>query len=408
MRQLGHGQSIVFFASPEVDRSIRACELSPLESSATISSEDILRWAMWQTCEHIKHYIPQWAQQGIDYKRRNNAWNLYESKPHTLDALQELRSSWEEPDARTLEEMYEEQPKFHTAVHPAFQFSDLKERLDYLGVSQLSDSRMDEEQERQVSHEAEQERQRELPPKVEPALSTLHDALRLLIRSGIFNPDHNSPFIPLFSPLRTRHKWCKALFSTTDFATTIKGGISVGDYLRPVNWILSVPKHCVLIVLSPFEVNELLPMIWKSKHVYLHLYAPRVNRNMKSTEDLRFFSIPPLPVSPDPLTFISDPMLQLNLWAGQLYLKDFETYKQLCQVLGLVGAESGPSMWDSDGFVKPENRLGAMKEKCEMIVSPIVFLKELFSLRRKGMAYTQTHMGKILNVRPLEEKDFDH
>ncbi|KAG6871980.1 hypothetical protein C0992_010014 [Termitomyces sp. T32_za158] len=302
--------------------------------------------------------------------------------------------------------MYERQPNSHiTALHPAFQFSDLKERLDYLGVSQLGDPKTDEEQERQVAHEAEQERQRELLPKVEPASSILDNALKLLIRFGIFN--RGPPFIPLFSPLGTKHKWCKALFSTTDFATTIQGGISVGDYLRPVNWILSVPKHRVLIVLSPFEVNELLPMIWKSKHVHLHIYTPRVNRTMKSTEDLRFYSMPPLSASPDPLTFIRDPMLQLNLWAGQLYLKDFETYKELCQVLGLIGAESGPSIWDSDGFVKPENRLGAMKEKCQMIVSPVMFLRELFSLRRKGLAYAPTHMGKVLDVKPLEEKDFD-
>ncbi|KAG6871794.1 hypothetical protein C0995_016567 [Termitomyces sp. Mi166 len=408
MRQLGRGQSVIFFAPSEVDRSIRACELSPLDSSAKIGSKDILRWVMWQTCEHIRHYLPHWAQQGIEYKRRNDAWVSHEKDPYASDALQTLRTAWEGRDARTLEEMYEEQPNNQAAgLHAAFQHSDLKERLDDLGVSQLGDPKTDEEQERQVAHEAERERQRELPPKVQPASPTLHKALESLIRSGVFNPDHTSPFIPLFSPMVTTHEWSEALFSTKDFATTIEGGVSVGDFLRPVNWILSVPKHHVLVVLSPFEVNKLLPMIWKSEYVHLHIYAPRVNRNMRTMEDLRFFSIPPLPASLDPLAFIPNPMLKLNLWAGQLYLKDFETYKQLCRVLGLVGAESGPRMWDSDGFVKREDRTGAMKEQCRMVVSPVVFLKELFSLRRKGMAYSPTHMGKILNVRPLEEKDFD-
>ncbi|KAG6814907.1 hypothetical protein H0H93_011790, partial [Arthromyces matolae] len=259
--------------------------------------------------------------------------------------------------------------------------------------------------ERQVSQEAERERQRELPPKVEAAVPHLHDALRLLIKDGTFKPGGASPFIPLFT--FGGHKWSKALFSTRDFAETIKSGSSTGDFLRPVNWILSVQAHRVLVVLSPHEVNLCLPLISKSKHVYLHVYTPRVNRTMKTTEDLRFFTIPELPASPDLLPFIPSLMLQVNLWAGQLYLKDFATYQQLCRVLGLIGAEAGPQSWDSDGFVKPEDRVEGMKEECIMRQSPVTFLKELFSLRRKGIGYEPTHIGKILAVKPLEKKDFD-
>ncbi|KAG6887948.1 hypothetical protein C0995_011388 [Termitomyces sp. Mi166 len=409
MRQLGRGQSVVFFAPKEVDQSIRACELCPLEPLEKVTTADILRWSMWQTCEHIRRYLPHWAQQGMEYKRRNDAWILHECDPLAPGALKKLRSSWEEPDARTLDEMYEAQPDQDvTSFHPAFQLSNLKERLDQLGIVELSDVRADEEQERQVSKEAEKERQRELPPKVKPAAPQFHEALKSLIESGAFSPGPASPFIPLFSPLRSKHEWSDALFSTIDFAKTVKGGASVGDFLRPVNWILSVPEHRVLIVLSPFEVNKLLPMIWKNKHVHLHVYAPRVNKNMKSTEDLRFFTVPPLPTSSDPLAFAPDLILQLNLFAGQLYLKDFETYQRLCRVLGIIGAESGPRIWDSDGFVKPEDRTGAMKEQCQMAVSPVMFLKELFSLRRKGMGYAPTHMGNILNVKPLDSKDFEH
>ncbi|KAG6851313.1 hypothetical protein C0991_009445 [Blastosporella zonata] len=363
---------------------------------------------MWQTCEHIQRYLPHWAQQGVEYKHRNDAWTLHESDRSAPNALDILRSSWEEPDARTLEEMYEEQPNLQaTSNHLAFQLPHLRNRLDYLGVTELGDSKTDEEQERQVAKEAEIERQRELPPKVQPATSSLHQAVKALVESGEFNSNAQSPFVPLFSPLGNKYKWSTALFSTRDFATTIRDGASVGDFLRPVNWILSVPQHRVLVVISPFEANQLLPMIWKSKHVHLHIYTSRVNKTMKSTEDLRFFSVPPLPALSDPLVFIPGPMLQLSLWAGQLYLKDLETYKQLCRLLGLIGAESGPSMWDSDGFVKPENRTGEMKKQCQMDMSPVIFLKELFSLRRKGMGYAPTHMGKILDVKPVEQKDFE-
>ncbi|KAG6816476.1 hypothetical protein H0H87_005763 [Tephrocybe sp. NHM501043] len=408
MRQLGRGQSVIFLAPLEVDRSIRACALFPLEGSAQITAADILRWTMWNTCAHIQRCLPHWAQQGIEYKRRNDAWILHESDTSAPNALQTLRSSWEEPDARTLEEMYEEQPNQVTSNHPAFELPHLRERLDYLGCTDLGDPKADEEQERQVAKEAERERQRELPPKVQPATSNLHEGLNALVKSGTFNPMGGSPFAPLFSPLDTQHKWSVALFSTQDFVTTIKGGKTTGDYLRPVNWILSVPAHQVLIVISPFEANALLPAISKSKHVHLHIYTPRVNKNMQSTEDLSFFSVPALPASTDPLSFITEPMMQLNLWAGQLYLKDLEMYTQLCRFLGLIGTESGPRMWDIDGFVKAENRTGAMKKQCQMVLSPVAFLKLLFNLRRKGMGYEATHMGKILNAKPLELKEFEH
>ncbi|KAG6811340.1 hypothetical protein H0H92_007885 [Tricholoma furcatifolium] len=416
MRQLGRGQTVVYFAPMEVDRNIRVCPLFPLDNSAKITASDILRWAMWQSCEYIRHYIPHWAQQGIEYKHRNDAWTLHEngrSAPEP-NALETLRASWEQLDARTLDEMYEAQPDAKvTPVHAAYEMPHLKERLDRLGISSLEDPRTDEEQERQVAQEAEQEHQRELPPKLEPAVSTLHKDVALLVTSGIFNSSSStSPFIPLFSPLGTIHQWSTALFSTKDFARTIKGeDLAVGDFLRPVNWIISVPGRRVLIVLSPFEVNELLTRIQNSKHIHLHLYSPRVNRNMKTTEDLRFYSIPMLPaidspLTPDPLGFIPAPMLQLNLWAGQLYLKDLETYQQLCRVLGLVGAEYGSPLWDSDGFIKPEHRVGPMKEECQMLISPVKFLKDVLSLRRKGMGFEPTHMGRVLSAKLLDITHF--
>ncbi|KAG6825343.1 hypothetical protein H0H93_000818, partial [Arthromyces matolae] len=150
MRQLGRGQSVTFFAPLEVDRSIRACELRPLDSSAEIHSEDVLRWAMSQTCEHIRHYLPHWAQQGSEYIKRNEAWNLYERNQTASDALGTLRASWEDPDARTLEEMYAPSPNYETTTsHPAFNIPDMKKHLDDLGIFHLGDAKTDEEQERQ-------------------------------------------------------------------------------------------------------------------------------------------------------------------------------------------------------------------------------------------------------------------
>ncbi|KAF8063995.1 hypothetical protein FPV67DRAFT_1608613 [Lyophyllum atratum] len=406
MRLLGVGQSVMFFAPPEVDRVIR--ERGHIPPAEKVEVVDILRWVMQETCRYIQHHLSHWAQQGVEYKRRKDAWDLYESQDSTQVSRERLRSSWEEPDARSLEELYAPPPHHQSsAVHPAFQIPDLKQRLDDLGVSSLENPEMDEEHEREVSHEAERERQIDRPERAEAAPSSIQPNLRRLIVDGTFN---GSTFVPLFYPPDDLGKlrWSTELLSTMNFATTIKGGKSTGYYLRPVNWILSGTKARVLVALSPYEVNELLPEIQKSKHVHLHIYSPRVNQARRSFEDLTFFSIPALPPTWSP--FPQNQISQLNLWAGQLYLKDHGTYKNLCLILGIVSYDSTGENghWKTGGFIEPTDRRGLMAEECKLEISPLPFLKELISSRRKGMNYSSTHMGKIVDGRRLtQETDFE-
>jgi hypothetical protein len=79
-----------------------------------------------------------------------------------------LRDAWLQPAARSLEEMYglSINGSFKTVMNiPAMQ-----KRLDDLGITAVRDVRLEEEQEREVSHEVEQEQQIERPPKVAPAV----------------------------------------------------------------------------------------------------------------------------------------------------------------------------------------------------------------------------------------------
>ena len=50
----------------------------------------------------------------------------------------------------------------------------------------------------------------------------------------------------------------------------------------------------MLVLLSPFEVNLLLPDIRASKHVHLHLYSPRTFQRRKPSDDLKLYVIPSL------------------------------------------------------------------------------------------------------------------
>ncbi|KAI0318912.1 hypothetical protein OF83DRAFT_1113237 [Amylostereum chailletii] len=416
MRQLGVSQSVMFIAPAEIDRHIRkAAKLSDDERVQTV---DVLRWAMLETCADIERHIPHWAEQGIDYKRRSTVYREHSSSSTSSD-VDRLSRGWLRPEGQTLEQMYGLASSETDALRRAvFKDAELSARLKSIGVTDLLDTRLAEEQEREVNHEVEREREVERPLKESPAIHEAHDDVRWLIRTGTIRPG-SSQFLSFDESLgmnprvRGATSWSKDLMVTKDFARTTKTTQprNLHDYLRPVNWILSCKDRrgiLRLVALSPFEVNEFLPIIRKGamSGIHLHLYAPHVVQSMEPFSDLRFFCIPPLPVS---WTLPSTLRIQLGVFAGQLYLDDFETYMELCKFLGLYmgHGNSDGIRKQSDGFVRPRDRPAGEEKWSPFQESPVAVLKELVGLRRKGMTYLSTHMGQVLSARKLREsRDF--
>lgn len=417
MRRLGYsgGQSVMFYAPPEVDRRIRTSQ--GIEQTQDVRVIDALSWVMGETCAHIEHHIPHWIEQGVDYNRRSAANQAFASV--TGADVERLRESWLQPAARSLEDMYGVASGSQSLIRAASAFPTIQQRLEFLGVTQVRDARMEEEQEREVDHEVELELQLERPPRVPAAKHRLDDDVRHFVHSGVVRNNSRS-ILPLMSPLSSGghrlhppNPWSKSLFSTRDFMTTTAGAremTMLTEYLRPVNWILSTTQQAtrMFVVISPFEANELLPDIRTSRYVRLHMYAPRTIQSMKSLDNLGFYCVPPLPADGVlPISPSLDIRCQINLWAGQLYLDKYETYLRLCLLLGLSSSDAADALpMESDRFVKRENRTGEMAELCLLEKSPLPLLKQLFVLRRKGMNHAPTHMGKIMHARILTNEDF--
>ncbi|KAH8997135.1 hypothetical protein EDB86DRAFT_928055 [Lactarius hatsudake] len=403
MRQLGKGQSVIFFAPGEVDRRIRGLIPRGQESKKGVRVIDILRWAMYETCWDIGHHLPHWAQQGVDHHRRFSAYKRYNS---TGD-LGILKNSWLQRESRTLEEMYEPASDAQVAgLTPEISaIPSLRERLEHLGVTQLTDVRMAEEQEREVNHEVEREYHVKPPPKVYPAKHSIRDGLRNFIHTGSL-PIPSKSIIPLFSQtgidktLDSSEEWSRSPLATTDFfiTTQCSSAAHLSDYLRPVNWVLSSGsgRDSIAIVISPHEANKLLPIIRKSGKVRLHVYAPRVTASMRSFSDLAFYTIPDSPAKA--WTAPTHLQIELNLFAGQLYFDSREQYQQVCELLALHMAHPGAKHVEVDGFVPPTYRTG---EKSPFSVSVMSIFKELTGLRRKGMGFGGTDLGCVLDARPL-------
>ncbi|KZT27616.1 hypothetical protein NEOLEDRAFT_1060414 [Neolentinus lepideus HHB14362 ss-1] len=419
MRKLGRpgGHSVMFVAPREVDTKIR--EAARKDCHEQVTTLDVVRWAIFETCANIQHHVPHWVQQGIDYYAREKAWQEYHSCVDPSTSI--LASAWLQVEAQPLEAMYgnvDGDGAGVSLIRAGSMIPEIRERCEMLGVTSLHDPRAEEEQEREVSHEMEREWQVERPAKVKPASHRLHPDVLHFVRTGKVVSGSNA-LSKAFSSINEASShlslWSRQLLATTDFHTTTTGksaGRPSGDYLRPVHWIVS--NKCVesetrvLVIMSPYEVNELLPEIRKSSNVHLHVYTPRVTQTMRSCDDLRLYCIPPLPVSwqlPEPII-----IAQLNLVAGQLYLNDYDAYQLLCDFLGLCTREvrdvGGVSI-QSDGFIKPEDRPGNFYRICPFKESPLTYLKALISFRRKGMTWLPTDLGKMFHGRFLSQKDFE-
>jgi hypothetical protein len=198
-------------------------------------------------------------------------------------------------------------------------------------------------------------------------------------------------------------EWSPSPFATADFATTIhdSGGVSLTEYLRPVNWILSSGsgKDSIIVVISPFEANALLPAIRESNKVRLHMYAPRVTSSMRSFSDLTSYTIPSSPATP--WSAPAHTRTLLNLFSGQLYFDSTNEYERICVLLALSMAHPGATYIDRDGFVPPNHRTG---KDSPFTRSMIPIMKKLIGLRLKGMDYSRTHLGQILKGQPLSEE----
>ncbi len=405
MRQLGKGQSVMFFAPGEVDRRIRGLIPKGKESENGVRVIDILRWAMRETCWDIAHHLPHWAQQGVDHHRRFSAYKQYDS----TEELDILKNSWLQNESQTLEDMYEPTLNAQGAgLRPEINsIPSLRDRLKHLGITQLIDVRMAEEQEREVNHEVERERHVERPLRMEPAKHSIHDDIRKLVHTGSL-PVSYTGIVPLFSQTGidigawySMEEWYPPALATKDFAITTREStdMPLNSYLRPVNWVLSFESGSFIVVISPYEANELLPIIRKSKKVQLHVYAPRVTASMRSFSDLTFYSIPKPPSRE--WTCPRHLQIQLNLFAGQLYFDSREEYERVCVLLALHMAHPGAKHIEVDGFVPPAYRTG---ERSPFSASVISMFKELMSLRRKGMGFGGTDIGRVLDARRLNSE----
>jgi hypothetical protein len=422
MRKLGKGQSVVFCSSLEVQRKILEHKSGSSDSGSSIEVADVLAWCIAVTCAHTKKSIPLWTTQGLRHQDR-------QAKCLQTSMSSVLVASLLEPEAQSLEQRYgNEDPQpddqiLRDVARPTYiareeQLNQIRAKCREFEIQSLNTAALQEEQERELSPENEREQQVELPPKMHPCCHSVHPDVRRLVEHGILLRSSNA-FQPAFEIFRNTtacklyegKEWPADLLVTSDFAETVRAtaGHPLDSFLRPVHWIISCRSISGMefVVVSPHEAHELLPRIRQRTQVTLHVYTPRLNFSVRTLEDLSFCAIPPVPQT------WSTPVVahQLNLFAGQLYIRNYEDYTSLCDFLGLCSSvPNDQTKIACDGFISLANRAFLGRDwqlECPFETSPVAFLRLVTAFRRKGQSTTVSHIGRILNGELVSRQQFE-
>ena len=187
------------------------------------------------------------------------------------------------------------------------------------------------------------------------------------------------------------------LYVSEDFTRTVElpGSFRDDNYIRQVNWLIYSMVDGSAIIVSPWEAEQLLPMIRDHQNPRVHLltYAPPVTRNMLKFDSLDFYAMPSLPSDWQCPRWLRR---DVGMLAGKLYFR-FEEYGDICNFLGInSGSVDAP-----ESPVNP----GALirKEASKLTANPLVFLQKWLTLRRYGQDISYTPMGYIVQEKALDQ-----
>ncbi|UNI13962.1 hypothetical protein JDV02_000648 [Purpureocillium takamizusanense] len=422
MRKLGNGQTLVFCVPHEIERRIWTQD--PDIQHQKIDIKAILAWMISETWQEMKQSMPVWASQGRRFERQRILWDLAKS-PQGLQMDQDLAQKFLENEAQTLESRYRPfyvpPPSISELPITNGSLERIVQRCHEFGDVTMQTASLEEQQERELMPELEQERQVEKRTNLEPAGHRIHPSVRKFIETGSL-PPNDSGFIWAFESLATTtaanhfnvRDFPRGIRVTQDFACTLQGDApresGTDEYQRDVRFVLTsynaAKRDIVMVIISPYEAERLMTQIRASKHVTLHLYAPKQNESHDPI-DLNaagLYRVSSAPTYPIPRRLL----IELNLFAGQVYFQSFQEYVDVCDFLNLSWGDSADAEGAGiDGFIEPRKRVRPHSGRANFPRSPVQFLRILMSkIRRDGGSINRTHVGKMLNGVLLTEEDF--
>jgi len=426
MRKLGQGQTVVFIVSPEIDTKIRASTGLPLNKAIDVS--DVLQWSICETFNDLRRVTPLWALQGQRYVHQQSLRDAVTTSGQTILSKSDAEKFLEE-EAQSIEHRY--RPTFdegNTIVQEMSASSNpelvrIAERCQEIDNLQFTSTALVEEQERELAPEIEREIQVERLAPAKAAPHELHKDVVVLWQYGTISK-RSAAFKPAFDTLHSTSAaddfdvsqlgQDRVLLVTQDFARTVEAqgaSFKSDSYQRNVQWIISLQVNNTvthLVIVSPFEANELRSKVPHSSST-MHLFKARWNVTYAALDSLDFHTIPrraPTLTIPRPLA------IQLNLFAGSLYITSYDDYLEICRFLGLaaesVTAEMSDAGWTvaMDGFIVRDGQ-GRKGGESGLQQSPVKFVGRVARIRKNGEGIEKTHMGQLLDGKLFRKEEWE-
>lgn len=452
MRQLGKGHTIAFWASFEADIKIReTCGLTKKNDS--ISNYHVIDFICANSRRFETENTVHWAAAAHNYVEKLVAHKLYK-RSTSSKSMQQLYEKCVYNEFLTLNEMYGDKEdvlltdistkKFQKLMNQYGNCKIYKEIVEFIqyfddkvteklskqakNVKRFVHS-LDDQQEKELEHEVEEAREVQRPQKSEPAKPRFDEDLILLIQNGISDDDilslsrernqfirsllrNKRSIIPLEevlinTQLYKSHKnndspWDERLFVTKDFIQVLYCfNESCDEFLRPVWWIASIDD--ILILLSPYEVNRLLPHFRQSTKSTLYMFRPRL---CKLHNDLLDETSLQITAKLNPSKIDVHASAQIKMFSGSMYFKNEDEQNAYCNFLGLIPRPRTREQENvfadgtikSNGFVPIDKRLPPIREcvdHCKFIENPVDLALKLIEANHNFIR-SESHAAAIL------------
>lgn len=295
---------------------------------------------------------------------------------------------------------------------------------------------MDEEQEKELEQEIEEYQQIERPKQADAAKPRYDPRLEKLITDEPTGTTYDQlkadgVLLSIVTSLagtqmaefceNNKDAWADYLFVTRDFNMVIENQTQVSnDFLRPVCWVACVKNpdaKDILILLSTFECNHLMPAFRDSVNATLFMYQPRLSNlhsNLIREPELRVTKM--LTVN----NIAVEDEVQIGLYAGLMYFKDEEEQSAYCEFLGII-----PRPWtreqmeafhdgniEENGYVPrkrnyPESISQSMSQ-CKFKSNPTDLAIKLIKARHQILP-KDSHVASILNrgIKAITDDNMD-
>lgn len=431
MRLLGQGHTIRFWASEEADNDIR--KLCDKSKTDVITTDNVLKFICHNSRSFEKDGLVHWAAAGYNYSQKLAAYR------HT-NSLEELSKRCTDQEPIELDEIYGEKNEmlFTEIIENRFlgltsSYKDspnqkwLNDNANFIKVklsehipdltrfSQL----IDEEQEKELEHELEEQREVYRPGAVVPAQPVIDEKLRRFLQNGLAGRDYFKSLLggsvlelPLalyntsIWPIVQEKAWGEKAFITRDFLTVIQSGQGkVDEFLRPVWWLVSAPskdKAEVVLLLSPFEINHFMPIFRENCATTLHMYSPRVSPEQNNLKNVRQLQ---LPIRTTAIQIKGMIEAQLSAFSGNIYFANRNEQRIYCNFLGIIPRPRSYEHQQAfenrhillNGFVRPEHRTisAEIQKNCRFENNPEDLIRKIVD-RRHGFLPRMSHVALIV------------